>query len=108
MYFSKNLSAPIGLSAPNVTILNSTAAEITWLPPACHNGILQYYQIRRVNSLNNVTVVVNNGLRLDLLMTDLVPYTKYLFQVAANTRGGKTWSASQTATTHEDGKAILN
>jgi hypothetical protein len=98
------LSAPIGLAAPNVTVLNSTSAEITWHPPARHNGILLYYEILRLDVDRNQTHIVNTSLQLSLVVTDMEPYMKYGFQVAASTSGGRTWSDVTEIRTLQDSK----
>ena len=98
-------SAPLGLAAPNVTIVNSTAAFITWLPPERDNGVIIYYEIMRVNPGSGGRNIVNVSLQFSLLMTDMEPYTKYEFRVAASTAGGKTWSNITEVRTLPDSKS---
>lgn len=90
------------MSAPNITILNSTAVEISWLPPARDNGILLFFEVMRVHVQTGERNFVNASLRLSLVMTDMQPYTKYEFQVAASTRGGKSWSNVTEVRTWQD------
>ena len=97
----------MGLASPNVTILNSTAAHVTWSPPARDNGILLYYEIMRINLESNISKISNNSLHLYVVMTDLEPYNTYQFQVAAITRGGRSWSPETVVTTSEDSKLIM-
>ncbi len=90
-----------------MTILNSTAAEITWLPPVRHNGILLYYEIRRLDIESGLRKIVNASLLLSLVMTDMEPYIKYGFQVGASTSGGKTWSDFTEIRTLQDSEYFL-
>ena len=99
--------APLGLAAPNVTV-NSTAANITWSPPVRDNGIIIFYEIRRISAASGERSVVNVGLQFSHSMTDMEPYTKYEFQVAASTTGGKTWSKVTEIRTSEDSKCGIS
>ena len=105
-----SFSAPIGVFPPNVTILNSTAAQLTWKPPSRENGILLYYEIRRlhVKSISAIkNFIINASSPLSLTMIDLLPYAKYRFQLAASTKGGKTWSDVTEVRTFEDGTTYV-
>ena len=99
--------APLGLAAPNVTV-NSTAANITWSPPARDNGIIIFYEIRRINPASGERSIVNVSLQFSHSMTDMEPYTKYEFQVAASTTGGKTWSDVTEIRTLEDSECEIS
>ncbi|XP_028396319.1 LOW QUALITY PROTEIN: usherin-like [Dendronephthya gigantea] len=94
--------APLGLTAPNVTVLNSTSVEITWLPPARKNGILLFYEIMRHNLDSGVRKIVNASIQFSLVMTDMKPYLMYGFQLGASTMGGKTWSDVTEVRTFQD------
>ena len=78
--------------------------EVTWQPPARHNGILLYYEIERLDITRNQTHIVNTSLQLSLVVTDLEPYMKYRFRVGASTSGGKSWSDVTEIRTLQDGK----
>ena len=74
---------PTDLAAPTVYITGARSAEISWSPPAKPNGIITAYELRRNNSLIQLTT---DTWYVDY---DCSPGTTYSYRVSAyNSKGG--------------------
>ena len=96
---------PKGVSAPNLTPVNSTAVHATWQSPTQPNGIIVRYELRIV-AVNGQSlhqhITAFTGLELTAVASNLLPFTTYNFVVAACTSGGCTSSSEANVRTFED------
>ena len=86
---------PDGLVPPNLFVLNSTAIQVTWSPPATPNGIIISYMIR-YDSQN-----IDVGISFEYTATGLLAATEYSFRIGACNRLGCAFSTENTTTTNE-------
>ncbi|XP_063775500.1 usherin [Pseudophryne corroboree] len=77
-------SRPVGVQAPEVTILGPYAAKVTWKPPLKANGEILRYEIR----IPEPRVVITDTTLLSYTVTGLIPYTNYSVSVVASSGGG--------------------
>ncbi|XP_048258912.1 usherin-like [Haliotis rufescens] len=91
-------SRPAGVNPPTVTVLNSTAINVTWQTPLQLNGKLEFYIIR----LPEPRMEVRNVTQRSAIMTGLTPYTEYVVTLTACTSGGCTESIGVTKMTSPD------
>lgn len=79
-------SAPVQVNPPIVTILSSTALNISWTIPAVSNGIIVEYHLYMDDT------EIYNGAMLSYVKIGLIPYQEYDFNIEACTSGGCTMS----------------
>jgi len=84
---------PTDLAAPTVYITGARSAEISWSPPAKPNGLITAYELRRNNSLIQLTT---DTWYVDY---DCSPGTTYSYQVSAYNSIGRVDSPATSATT---------
>ena len=122
-YYHLVLSTSAGPSSPprqvDVEVLGASFAEVTWqAPPLEHqNGhiltyIIRYFPTNDPSKMEDIfkTVLFNDD-EADLyrMLTDLVPFTRYSFQVSAvNAAGASPFSTAVDGITKEDGKGSCN
>ena len=96
---------PMGVGAPNLVALNSTAVDATWTVPTQPNGNIQRYELS-ISAINQVTLpsplVVFSGSSLEVTVTGLNPFTTYTFNVSPCTAGGCGVSVGASVQTAED------
>ena len=100
--FYMNLD-PVGLPAPNVTVINATAVVVTWTAPQEPNGIILGYNVSIGLPTQGEQVVVAN-LYTTLTITDLIPFTNYVAHIIAFNSVGYVMSNETLFTTGESGK----
>ena len=96
----------------NISLIDSTSTSLifTWqeVSPELQNGNITSYQgsIFEIAGPNISTVITSDSNQV--VVTDLVPHTTYIFQVAAVTgKGAGPFSATFIARTAEDGKLLM-
>ena len=68
--------APKGVHAPMLTVINSTTIQVEWLDPVEPNGVIVSY-----NVLQDGVSVHTDSMTGVILLTQLMPFTSYTFQV---------------------------
>ena len=91
---------PMGVFAPNLTVLSPSSIEVSWEAPEMPNGVILRYELRR---LSQTTFVVDfAGLDFETTVTGLQPNTLYSFQLLVFNGGGSAASSVVSETTLED------
>ena len=94
---------PMGLAAPNLTVLSPSSIEATWSPPESLNGVLLGFELRMLFGPELAqSEVVYSGPDLETTITGLTPNTLYTFQLMAFNAGGSVSSPVVQALTFED------
>lgn len=95
---------PVGLFAPNVTVVNATAVVVTWTIPQEPNGIILGYNVTISLPIQVATeqVLVAN-LSTTIIVTNLTPFTSYVAYVTAFNSVGNVMSNGTSFTTGESG-----
>ncbi|XP_009864107.1 PREDICTED: usherin-like [Apaloderma vittatum] len=88
-------AAPALVDPPSLQAVSSTQINASWAPPQIQNGDITKYILK----LNNEEYYP--GKNLQMLVSNLQPYTQYDFALVACTAGGCTSSISQSVTTME-------
>lgn len=88
-------AAPALVDPPFLQAVSSTQVNASWAPPQIQNGDITKYILK----LNNEEYYP--GKNLQMLISDLQPYTHYDFELVACTAGGCTSSTAQSVTTME-------
>ena len=95
-------SAPLNVTYRN---LSSTEIEVSWLPPADPNGIIDNYTL--MYTLND-SMNISGILELSYNLTSLMPYLQYVIVVYALTdKGQGIGSDSLVVLTDEDCELLL-
>lgn len=95
-------SAPVGLSAPFLTLLNATTLRAEWTPPLRPNGQLLSYRLTVLGP--STFFSIDRGLNLSATVPSLLPFTQYgVFVTVFNTEGSVD-SAVENITTGETGE----
>ena len=75
-------TAPLNVAPPTVIAVNSTTMRVTWTKPQITTGQISAYQLY-MNDL-----VVYEGMNMEYMATNLIPFTDYTFRLSACTTGG--------------------
>ncbi|XP_077967518.1 usherin-like isoform X1 [Styela clava] len=94
--------APSFVSPPLVVSINSTALHVEWSQPTITNGVIQRYQVYVDERLKF------EGLAMETLVGQLMPYTLYSVSVAACTSSGCRRSDNIVARTSEAAPEIMS
>lgn len=89
-------TAPLSIDQPTVEVLGSTSLKISWQSPQITNGKIIAYRMKMDDS------VIYEGLMMEFIAEDLVPYQPYRFMVTACTEGGCTNSEEVTGRPDDD------
>lgn len=93
---------PMGLAAPNLTVLSPSSIEATWGVPSSSNGAIQRFELRRLFGPDLTQFeVIFDGLGLETTITGLTPNTVYTFQLFVYNAGGSGSSPTVSARTLE-------
>ena len=92
-------SPPLNVTA---TTISATVVQVSWSPPDMLNGMIRYYTvIYGIDGSSNTTELNSTG--VSTMVTDLDPFTSYVFYVVAFTVELSNHSESDTAMTAEAG-----
>lgn len=98
---------PDGVSKPVVQSVNSTAIQLSWLPPGRSNGGVSNYSLYAYYPIDDFgnygQVVLKTGKFNTYTVVDLKPYTNYSFMVEASNEIGSSKGHWTNVTTSEDG-----
>ena len=92
-------SSPLNI---NATTLSATVVQVSWNPPDMLNGIIRYYTVIYGIDGSSETAELNST-GVSAVVTDLDPYTTYVFYVVAFTVELSNLSETDTAMTAEAG-----
>ena len=99
-------SSPQFQTPPDVLTINSTAINVTWLPPQIPNGIIISYEvILHTNTSENIIANVPSD-QNQYLITSLSPATEYGVSIVSYTMAGGTESTVIFTTTGEFGESL--
>lgn len=101
--FTTAEAAPLSQPPPTIVTVNSSAINVTWLPPLVPNGILLRYEVILTES-NSERIIANTISELKYLATGLNPATEYGFSITSYTNAGGTQSQVAFIFTDESGK----
>ena len=102
---STDQTAPEGVNTPQLTVLGSTAVEVSWSPPTAPNGVIAQYEIRRRlldQFLTETIQHVGGPAVLSFTNSGLEPFTSYEYRLRVINEAGSTFSEWVNATTDED------
>ena len=94
-------------------VLGPTSVEVTWQAPPLehHNGaifsyIIRYFPSNDLNTMEDILVLIDKDeATLHRILTDLVPFTRYSFQISAvNAVGAGPFNTVVAVRTEEDGE----
>uniref|UniRef100_A0A8B9SU76 Usherin n=1 Tax=Anas platyrhynchos TaxID=8839 RepID=A0A8B9SU76_ANAPL len=88
-------AAPAVVDPPSLQAVSATQVNASWAPPQIQNGDITKYILK----INNEEYYP--GKNLQMLVSNLQPYTQYDFALVACTAGGCTSSIFQSVTTME-------
>ena len=91
---------PVGISAPNVTVIASTQLLVEWESPTQPGGHIDQYHVL-LNAGTTMEIDRGVGLDMDLLVDNLLPYTVYVVRIQACSTGCGTGPGTRV-TTFED------
>lgn len=95
--------SPMGLAAPNLTVLSPSSIQANWEQPDMPNGIILRFELRRLFGAELSQFVIEfSGLGMETTVTGLTPNTVYSFQLFVFNAGGSTSSLVVEALTLED------
>ena len=89
-------TSPVQVAPPSISVLSSTALNISWIVPSVSNGIIINYILFMDNS------EVYRGAMLSYVKTNLIPYHEYSFYLRACTSGGCTDSGEIKGRPNDD------
>ena len=89
-------TAPLKVSPPTLFAVNSTALKVAWAEPFITTGLISAYQLH----MNGV--VLYEGLSMEYVATNLIPFTDYTFKLTACTKGGCTDSGEVVGKPEDD------
>ena len=89
-------TSPLKVSPPTLFAVNSTALRVTWLEPQITTGVINAYQLQ----MNGV--VIYEGLNMEYMAINLIPFTDYTFKLTACTKGGCTDSGEVVGKPEDD------
>ena len=95
--------SPMGLAAPNLTVLSPSSIQANWDHPDMPNGIILRFELHRLFGPElSQSEIEFSGLGLETTITGLEPSTQYSFQLFVFNAGGSTSSSVVDALTLED------
>ncbi len=92
---------PEGLSAPTLSLVDTTTVLAEWFPPSRPNGMLQAYRLSLSNSSHRL--VYDVGLNTSLIIPFLRPFTLYEVFITVNNTVGSVDSPTVNITTGQTG-----
>ena len=92
---STDSAAPVGVSAPTLTVVSSSSILVQWTEPSQPHGIITRYEVVRNNSVRI------QALSLSYTDTSLDSFTTYSYTIEVCTVAGCTESPPSVATTAE-------
>ena len=99
-------SSPQFQTPPDVVTINSSAINVTWLPPQIPNGIIIRYEvILHTNASDNIIASTLSD-QNQYLITGLSPATDYGVSIVSYTMAGGTESTAVFTTTGEFGESL--
>ena len=87
--------APAEQAPPSLSLIESTTAQLTWLPPEQPNGLILYYLVYRDDT------VIANVTDTTYIDRDLEAFTTYRYAIEAVNRAGSTRSVALSIRTSE-------
>ena len=105
--FQTDESSPQFQTPPAVVAINSTAINVTWLPPQTPNGIIIRYEVILHTNTSNIIATVSPDQNQHLI-TGLSPATDYGVSIASYTMAGGTESTAVFTTTGEFGERLYS
>jgi len=104
--FQTNESSPQFQTPPDVATVNSTAINVTWLPPQTPNGIiLRYEVVLHTENSENIIASISSD-QNQYLIIGLSPATEYGVSVISYTNAGGTQSIAAFTITREFGESM--
>ena len=95
--------SPMGLAAPNLTVLSPSSIQANWDEPDMPNGVILRFELRRLFGPElSQSEIEFSGLGLETTVTGLEPNTLYSFQLFVFNGGGFASSSVVDALTLED------
>ena len=95
--------SPMGLAAPNLTVLSPSSIQANWDQPDMPNGVILRFELRRLLDPELAQFEIEfSGLGLETTVTGLEPNTLYTFQLFVFNAGGFASSSVVDALTLED------
>lgn len=98
-------SFPQFQTPPDVVTINSTAINVTWLPPQIPNGIIIRYEVILYTNTRNIIASVSPD-QNQYLITSLSPATDYGVSIVSYTMAGGRESTTMFTTTGEFGESL--
>ena len=96
---------PQGVSPPILTVLGSTAIQVSWSAPTQPNGVISRYEIRRRflnNPITELPQYVGGPSVFTFPNSGLDPFTSYEYRLRVSNAAGDTFSDWVSAMTLED------
>ena len=94
---------PMGLAAPNLTVLSPSSIQANWAEPDMMNGVILRFELRRIFGPElSLFEIEFSGLGLETTVTGLEPSTLYSFQLFVFNAGGSASSSIVDVLTLED------
>jgi hypothetical protein len=106
--FTTNETNPMGQNSPLILNFGSRSAELNWTPPNASNGIINIYTIDvyKVTNNNRIhlvhTIPFENDYTYKFIVTNLIPFTFYVFSIEACNSVGCVSSIIKQTTTSND------
>ena len=95
--------SPMGLAAPNLTVLSPSSIQASWEHPDMPNGVILRFELRRLfGPESSLFEIEFSGLGTETTITGLEPNTPYSFQLFVFNAGGFASSPVVDALTLED------
>lgn len=70
-----------GILEPKSVILSNSSALITWFEPEEPNGLIEDYQLQRLDSLSSDWIHVHSGVQMQTVDSELSPGEDYSYRV---------------------------
>lgn len=99
-------SSPQFQAPPDVTTVNSTAINVTWVPPQVPNGILNRYEVILHTDTGESIIANVSSDQNQYLISNLSPATEYGVSITSYTMAGGTNSIAVFTTTGEFGESL--
>ena len=104
--FHTTESSPQFQTPPDVVAINSTAIDITWLPPQTPNGIIIRYEVILHTDTGETSIATVSSDQNQYVMAGLSPATRYGVSIISYTMAGGTQSTATFTITGESGKSL--
>ena len=99
------IAAPVGLSAPTLSLMNATTVFIEWSLPAQPNGMVRSYQLILSDGMTASTL--EQGLSMSTVVHNLTPFTVYQVTITVFNTEGSISSPMANITTGETGESTM-